>query len=976
MVREGFQDGTRCGDETSENCGGFTKWYTDDPWFSESRYNSTNGVTDFSVCNSSGESTLYAELEPDFENCKTLIDNLADQNFGEHGNLNRDEVDLSEATKCWKNAASPDKYQNMKNMMIPGLDEFNTGIDTYQPDCMSVQCDSNNTPLWESLQCNNRFHVPVCRIPLVSCKPEQECVRRTENTKFQFCGDVTLQANARPFWNENIYNIVQEIVNLETSFQEPSLRGQVKEFVTKNDAVLPNNISPENLSSSAFDENKHEICPCEACDCLETSPLDSTWGASNYAFNYFRRYTNGVLQNEGTEYEKGQNTMDFSCFGDAQDVTPNADFRTKDSDNNGFLSVNCKEEFEVFDNKITGNHNTFFYENGEPVSSVVASGSYAYQTDLNGNDQRMTCSQRFDDFCETVQCSRDSFITESNLAAASLVGKDHIKTNNSPLSLSDIGTEVVYANCRNCHSGDVKLVCTKISTSKTAEFQIVNTCTEIPPCNSEPVLPNNAVSVSNSGNSCGSFRQAQCSQGFVSYVNGIKSNQNIFASSCSNSQFSSFNFECRQLCFDPNLENNVFINPIFNWQSAERGDSVTVTCQNGYFLSTPQTITCDDNYRFPASVCDKLSCKSLPEDLKNGYCYDLEGKTSWAGDDSENTVVCRCNKCRRMFKNQSLRSNEMHDLDHDRSAHFQYVRRKCSGDTWESIDGQVTCPEFECGNPPFVENADINYDAENKANALCGELITYTCKSGYSGSPIASCGEKGYFTVSGVCVATTCDTGLINDLPNIPDNVIGNASFVVKNYQNYHEISSYNAEIQKMSSTEHVPVGTQGLFECLPDFVARPKHNFIDITCDVNKDVSAGNGEQDDSLCVDDFDQVLLKSVGNDKLRSECLADGTWSEFGYECVCAEKLERLRAERFRRYFMDSDVMLQVCPAVGERGTGTGGIGAGTENGDDGVNDSPNIGGNTGNGIKPGESPNNNSENQILVVLSLMIVVLIL
>ena len=85
-----------------------------------------------------------------------------------------------------------------------------------------------------------------------------------------------------------------------------------------------------------------------------------------------------------------------------------------------------------------------------------------------------------------------------------------------------------------------------------------------------------------------------------------------------------------------------------------------------------------------------------------------------------------------------------------------------------------------------------------------------------------------------------------------------------------------------MSKTKLVPIGTQGLFECLPDFVARPKRNFIDVTCDVKKDVSAGDGDQDDSLCVDDFDQVLLKSVGNDKLRSECLADGTWSELGYE----------------------------------------------------------------------------------------------
>ena len=44
------------------------------------------------------------------------------------------------------------------------------------------------------------------------------------------------------------------------------------------------------------------------------------------------------------------------------------------------------------------------------------------------------------------------------------------------------------------------------------------------------------------------------------------------------------------------------------------------------------------------------------------------------------------------------------------------------------------------------------------------------------------------------------------------------------------------------------------------------------------------------SLCVDDFGESNIFTVGNDKLRSECLEDGSWSELSHECVCIDKLQ--------------------------------------------------------------------------------------
>lgn len=202
LWRKGLTSDTNTRSTDSSNQREFN---TDDPWFIND-YRSNQGCI-----RQDRKETLYSTFhsdEADYQrqDCqgeKTNGDTIYNDDYNEEGE------------NCWSGQRHPSRYQNFANRHINSVNALKGGNgDVFQDDCVVAHCSDNNEQVsFENVQCNDIHHVPVCRVPLVSCKNKLKCEAKEDLLEYitkspagatnapytdipQLCGKVSLQSNA------------------------------------------------------------------------------------------------------------------------------------------------------------------------------------------------------------------------------------------------------------------------------------------------------------------------------------------------------------------------------------------------------------------------------------------------------------------------------------------------------------------------------------------------------------------------------------------------------------------------------------------------------------------------------------------------------------------------------------------------------------------------------------------------------------
>ncbi|KAL5010655.1 hypothetical protein ScPMuIL_012960 [Solemya velum] len=172
-------------------------------------------------------------------------------------------------------------------------------------------------------------------------------------------------------------------------------------------------------------------------------------------------------------------------------------------------------------------------------------------------------------------------------------------------------------------------------------------------------------------------------------------------------------------CGEPPSVNNAGT----NINSGIYGDVVTYTCNTGY-NGGPAQATCQETGQWttPALTCTIRSCGEPPS-------VNNAGRTSDSGSYGD-TVTYTCNTGYTGGPAQAT----------------------CQATRQWSTPG-LTCTIRSCGEPPSVNNAGTNINS-----GIYGDVVTYTCNTGYNGGPAqATCQETGQWTTPGLtCTIRSC----------------------------------------------------------------------------------------------------------------------------------------------------------------------------------------------------------------------------
>lgn len=71
---------------------------------------------------------------------------------------------------------------------------------------------------------------------------------------------------------------------------------------------------------------------------------------------------------------------------------------------------------------------------------------------------------------------------------------------------------------------------------------------------------------------------------------------------------------------------------------------------------------------------------------------------------------------------------------------------------------QGHCKASECGAPPWLPHATVNWEDQARQDWTFGMRVSYDCKKGYRGNPVAICGKEtvGKYKVEGTCQEVAC----------------------------------------------------------------------------------------------------------------------------------------------------------------------------------------------------------------------------
>jgi hypothetical protein len=194
----------------SQNIDNQVEFMTDDPWFLND-YRTNTGCNRRSRVEN--RYSIFHSNQEDYQhqNCIQSVDgeSIMNDDFARTGE------------SCWRDQRHPDRYQNFVNSEIQNVNALKGGQDVIQDDCVVAICsDRDRRVNFEMQQCNDRDHVPICRVPLVSCKNKLKCEAREDLTEYvtrtqsalnngeaqydavpQLCGKVSLQSNAVDYVN-------------------------------------------------------------------------------------------------------------------------------------------------------------------------------------------------------------------------------------------------------------------------------------------------------------------------------------------------------------------------------------------------------------------------------------------------------------------------------------------------------------------------------------------------------------------------------------------------------------------------------------------------------------------------------------------------------------------------------------------------------------------------------------------------------
>jgi len=361
-----------------------------------------------------------------------------------------------------------------------------------------------------------------------------------------------------------------------------------------------------------------------------------------------------------------------------------------------------------------------------------------------------------------------------------------------------------------------------------------------------------------------------------------------------------------------------------------------------------------ENGCFPVVKCTDKKCGACPT-FENGFCYrddpsKIINKPSTAykaGTDCR----CRCNNCFMMAKNTTYEGTELAEQNRF-SAHTQYVDVTCKVtpngldvrfDKPEDQPHAAKCVPFECKNPHYIYAEDQVtivgrplYKANsgsyrNNPSAGCGKSIEYECAPDFykcdnlkdrnmidSINSTCEADANGikqpcFSKPTGTCCPTLCPAGALDEhmngekfcwSPVVFKNKIGNC----------HDRDEYKEnKVEMYDSTKKYADGTEVICECFDDYVARKKHNFIDLVFDISLELKCADGDKKSSEehYNDQLNQVvnvptdyhlrkgdtaeLFKSDGvyatnNDKLVAKCVK-GKWKLPSHRCKCQEEVAK-------------------------------------------------------------------------------------